>query len=180
MPPKKQKGKTKVVDVVEQAPDKKEDDAWLDDAAELDINAEELPKEPTPQPTRISLSKEEELPSDQEETKTSNVFSDSVGEWIQDFHFLESNLIFNSEFFVLEIARLKTKYDFDEQRKEIDIKKKDLSVPELIRIAEMNERFCSEFGDKFEYEWARLLIQNALSLRREIFERLNPGNVDRD
>jgi hypothetical protein len=44
---------------------------------------------------------------------------ESVGDWIQDFDFLERNGIFDSDFFVLEIARLKIKYAFDNERFEL-------------------------------------------------------------
>jgi hypothetical protein len=126
--------------------------------------------------------------------------SEQMEEWVNDFDFLERNRkyylsesinltlsleIFESDFFLLEIARLKTKFSFDQQRennrvtaKQIrDVPLSERSVEELVQLAEMNESFAIEFGEKFEYEWGRVLIESAMKLRKRICAMLSPGGV---
>lgn len=49
-----------------------------------------------------------------------------------------------------------------------------------MKIAEMNETFAVEFSEKFEYEWARKLIFNAIALRKKIHSMILPPVEDDD
>jgi len=91
-----------------------------------------------------------------------------------DFEFLNSN-IFNSDFFLLEIERLKNKYEYDNERRATgDIRRQQnvrfpKSTDELMQIAEREELFATHFAEKLEYEWARSLIKQAVLIRMQIY-----------
>lgn len=59
---------------------------------------------------------EELLEENFEDLEYSERLIDAMGDWVQDYDFLERSGIFNSDFFKLEIQRLRLKYEFDDDR----------------------------------------------------------------
>lgn len=106
--------------------------------------------------------------------------AEQAGEWVNDLDFLERNGIFESDFFLLEISRLKTKFQYDYERGQNQVTQEDLknrplenrSHEELVKLAELYETYAVEFGEKYEYEWGRVLIEGSMRLRKKVYRDL--------
>ncbi|PRP82866.1 hypothetical protein PROFUN_04729 [Planoprotostelium fungivorum] len=91
-----------------------------------------------------------------------------------DFEFLNTD-IFGSDFFLLEIERLKTKYEYDNERRATgDIRRQQnvrfpKSTDELMQIAQREELYATHFAEKLEFEWARSLIKQAVLIRMQVY-----------
>lgn len=117
-----------------------------------------------------------------EDLEYSERLLEALGEWINDFDFLESSGIFESEFFTLEIERLKLKFQYDESRIENKVlgngrlPVSQRTIEDLIKLAEMNEEFAKSFGERYESEWGRKLALNAITLRKLIYSKIVPDH----